>query len=325
MKNFLAASLIILFGTAAITSCTKMDLNNPSPVSQSLNSSKKVNPDVPDCGSGYHWDYYLLECVPDCASGYHNDSITGACVVDGGGGGILPDEISVITNSNNPYDSSGNRHNQAMSSIIGYLSSETTTDEIIQYTLNYLVPISYDTSELRYDYQSSDSLGTFGYTDVDSLAYKMYAIGEISSTAENYMIDLSSLLNNVIGDNDPTDSIYEVFANDAITYENSILSNNSLSTDEKTMLLSAFSVGRYSAAYWGNYILNNGGILPSSSNQEQTLSFLKKFWKKIVGGDAAGAVSGAGNAILNHKSVIRGGVFGAVIGSAVAAVKAIFT
>lgn len=315
MKKILLYLLITFGGGTIITSCTKMDLNNPSALSQ--NQSKKVNPDVLDCGSGSHWDYYLLKCVPDCGSGYHNDSITGACVVDGGGGAILPDEISIITNSNNPYDSSGSRHNQAMSSIIGDLSAETTVNQIIQYTLNYLVVYSYDTSELRHQYNLSDSLATFGFTDVDSLAYKMYSIGEISSTAKDYMVDLSSLLDNVIGDNDPSDAVYEVFANDAITYENSIVSDNSLSTNEKTMLLSAYSVARYSGAYWGNYINNSSGGVSSQnlSIQTNSLSFLKikKFWKKVLGADAAGAITGGGAAIESSKPIVRGSIFGAAV------------
>jgi len=65
-----------------------MDLNNPYTLSQDL-STNKVNPNVLNCGTGYHWDYYLKKCVADCPTGYHNDSITGACVVTGGGTGII--------------------------------------------------------------------------------------------------------------------------------------------------------------------------------------------------------------------------------------------
>ncbi|MEO6838337.1 MAG: hypothetical protein ABI185_08100 [Ginsengibacter sp.] len=61
--------LIIFFAAAFVTSCTKMDLNNPAALSQK--SNQKVKPDVLDCGSGYHWDYYLKKRVADCPSGYH--------------------------------------------------------------------------------------------------------------------------------------------------------------------------------------------------------------------------------------------------------------
>lgn len=82
MKNLFPALLMILFTTIIICSCTKMDLKNPA--ATSLNSTK-VTPDVPYCGTGYQWDFYLGKCVPVCPSGYHNDSITGACVINGGG------------------------------------------------------------------------------------------------------------------------------------------------------------------------------------------------------------------------------------------------
>ena len=51
-----------------------------------LNSNSKVIPNVPQCGPGQHWSYYLNKCVDVCSSGYHNDSITGACVMNGGMG-----------------------------------------------------------------------------------------------------------------------------------------------------------------------------------------------------------------------------------------------
>lgn len=232
-------------------------------------------------------------------------------------------QIFVITNPNNPDDSAGAIHNQAVNSIMGEVSSESSTDEIIQFTQNYLIAFNYDTSKLRSEYNFTDSTGTFGYTAVDSLASKMYGIGEISSTAKNYMIDLSSLLDNIISDYDPNDSIYDVFAESAINYEEIIASNNSLSANEKTMLLSVFSVARFSAAYWGNYIQNNSSVsvVSSNSTQTQSLSFLKKSWKKVIGADAAGAITGAGAAIETSKPVVRGGIFGAIIGSVSTAVK----
>lgn len=81
MKNLFTALLLFFFATIIITSCTKTDLNNPAATAQNL-SAKKVNPDVPNCGTGYHWDYYLKKCDANCPSGYHNDSITGACVAN---------------------------------------------------------------------------------------------------------------------------------------------------------------------------------------------------------------------------------------------------
>lgn len=82
MKNLLLSLLIIFFGATLIISCTKSNLNNPAALSQNLKSNGKVNPDVPYCGIGNHWDFYLGKCVEDCPTGYHNDSITGACVAN---------------------------------------------------------------------------------------------------------------------------------------------------------------------------------------------------------------------------------------------------
>ena len=204
---------------------------------------------------------------------------------------------------------------------MGEVSSGSTKNEIVGLALNYLTQYDYDTSELRSQYNISDSLGTFGYTRVDSLAYKMYSISEISSTAKNYMLNLSSLLETVIGENDPNDSIYVIFANDAKGYENTINADNSISVNEKLILLSAYSVARFSAAYWGNYLQNNSIQEMSEYNNDTQNLFLKKFWKKIIGADAAGAVSGGGTALMNAKPVVKASIFGAIIGSVSTAVK----
>lgn len=71
---------------------------------------EKAIPNVPQCGTGYTWDYYLKKCVPVCPTGYHKDSITGACVVNGGSG-----TINVIKNPNNPYDYICSEHNSGVS------------------------------------------------------------------------------------------------------------------------------------------------------------------------------------------------------------------
>ena len=314
-KNYFILSTLMIFVGIIIFSCSKEYLSRNSNNVDDL-KSERVNPNVPACGIGYHWDYSLGKCVAnDCPSGYHWDNFQRKCVFT---------QISVITNPNNPDDSAGARHNQAVNSVMGEVSSESSTAEIIQYTLNYLIAFNYDTSELRSEYNYTVSNGTFGYTAVDSLANKMYGIGEISNTAKNYMLDLSSLLNNIISENDPNDSIYIVFADDAIGYEGTINADNSLSLNEKTMLLSAFSVARYSAAYWGNYIQNNSSDGQTSSNLTQAqplVSFLKKFWEKIAAADAGGAITGAGAAIETSKPVVRGGIFGAIIGSVAEAVK----
>lgn len=124
-----------------------MDLNNPAATTQNLNS-KKVNPDVPECGSGYHWDYYLKKCVQDCPSGYHNDSITGACVINGGGGGGQQN-ITVVTNPNNPVEIVGSDHNSGMTNIIphyDYGQLLPTEENVLAYVKTWQYSAGFDTT-----------------------------------------------------------------------------------------------------------------------------------------------------------------------------------
>ena len=313
MKKYIF-SMLVAMATICLVSCSKlksnMDDQNGIGLSNSNIKESNSSPNVPECPPGYHWSWDSGKCVADdCPTGYHWDNLKSACVVN---------TIYVIANPQNPDDSIGSRHNQALSSIMPEVSSTTTDSEVVQLTINYLVPYGYDTTEIWMEYDISDSLGLFGYSAIDSLAYKMYANGEISSTAESYMLDLSSLLNNVIGNNDPIDSIYDVFANEAIYYENEINSDNSLSSDEKEMLLSGYAIARYSAAFWGNYLNNNSGGISSPQFQ---LSFFGKFWKKIIGADGAGSVVGGGNAAAHRQHVGHWGLIGGIIGSAAEAIK----
>lgn len=239
--------LLILLGLIGILvvfvfSCTK-PLNGPLK-HQVIQNASEIKPLVDQCDSGYHWDFTLNKCVPDdCKSGYHWDNNRRECVFT---------TIRVIANTNNPYDSAGSRHNAALNYTWHNVSYSTSSAKITQLILNYLGPFGYDTNELKRDIFLSDSLGISGFDDVDSLAYKLFSMGQIGSAAESYMLDLGALINNVIGSSDPNDSIYIVFADDAITYENEIKNDNSLSSNEKIVLLEEYAIGRYSPAFWGN-------------------------------------------------------------------------
>lgn len=152
MKNYLVALLIIFFGTTVLISCTKTDLTNSPSTSQNLNSGKKVKPNVLDCGSGYHWDFYLHICEVDCPSGYHNDSITGACTLTGNGNGGNNSNLSVTTNSNNPEENVGQTHNTGMSAVMPNYSNgtlEPTGANSFAFTKAYLYSENYDTTTIN--------------------------------------------------------------------------------------------------------------------------------------------------------------------------------
>jgi len=131
---------------------------------------------------------------------------------------------------------------------------------------------STDANNIRKDYSYAKNNG-YDQLDLDSLINLLYLQGKISYSAKTYFSDLSDLINNVIGTNDPQSQIYYAFANQAIVYENQISQLN-LSTSEKNMLWGAFAVARYSAAYWGNVFASDGGSSFKSVSVNDNFIFL---------------------------------------------------
>lgn len=308
MKNLFSFLIIILVSLFFI-SCTKTQMNTSPLKGEGL--SANVNPDVLQCNAGQHWDYYLHKCVDICPTGYHNDSITGACVADGGGGGS--NYITVMTNPNNPYDYIGLKHNNGCDVLLGEVNANSPTlySDILHYTKLYLNSQSYDTTIFNNWYSYAVSNGYYNLPDTfytnhpDSLTNKFYRDGLISTTGKNYMNSINSVIDNTIGDNDPSSTLYNSAASQLITIENNISNDNSLTSVEKQGLLSMSSVARYSGAYWGNYILNSG------TSRLFKKGWLKSFLHADIGGAIAGAISGlfTGGVILNTV----GGAVGASV------------
>lgn len=201
-----------------------MDLNNPAATTQNLNS-KKVNPDVPECGSGYHWDYYLKKCVQDCPSGYHNDSITGACVINGGGGGGQQN-ITVVTNPNNPVEIVGSDHNSGMTNIIphyDYGQLLPTEENVLAYVKTWQYSAGFDTTNFMDGINWIEA--HFGEQlvmpqhDFDNGITQAYSQAFISLTEKNYLTDLSNEIKSFTADSVdiPTQSQYNTYANTLIT------------------------------------------------------------------------------------------------------------
>jgi len=227
MKKLLSALLVFFLGSVINISCTKMDLNNPA--SQNLNSTGKVSPNVLDCGTGYHWDYYLKKCVDDCPTGYHNDSITGECVIDGGGG---QQNIAVITNPNNPYDYTGGQHNNGVSYVMNEVNpnSPTLANDILHYTKLYGSSLGMDTTyfDSWYTYATAhnyfDLYGTMYVVTPNNLDTLLYNNGRLDATSLNYLNSINNTIDNVISDEStPSQSAYSEIANNLVSIENTIV------------------------------------------------------------------------------------------------------
>jgi hypothetical protein len=244
--------------------------------------------------------------------------------------------ISVVTNPNNPDDTVGLRHNRGLDAIMPYYNNgnlQPTQQNVFYYTKNYLVNVGYDTSFINSTYNYTIEHGLYSFPampSIDTVALILYNNGNISSEVKNYINTLSNLINSLDENAEPTQSMYDGFANQAISYENQIVYDNSLEDAEKAMLLSAYSVARYSLAYWCNYY--NGSSQPLVMNKTNSSAVSPQYtsdhhwfhWKSVGKEDVCGALAGAaGGAIVGAfaggvgagPGAVVGGVGGAVTGS----------
>jgi hypothetical protein len=285
LSLFFGLTLLIL---VVLNSCSKFDQSSTLSGSLSKKLGASGGPFVQQCGAGQHWDFYLGKCVPDCASGYHNDSTTGKCVLNGNSNNII-----VRTNSNNPDDDFGNYHNQGVATILPNInpSSPTLDADVLTQVKAFDVTLGYSADSAQTFYNKYVALGDLPFSKVpelDSLGNILVSQGQISSTANSYVQQIYSTAKTYLSFDTPTVIHYNSFANSMISLESQIQNNSSLSANEKNGLLSACSVARYSAAYWGNYINNPA---PAASQISPLRLSLPK-WLKIVIGDIGGAVIG---------------------------------
>ncbi len=302
--------LIIILASLFFISCTKTQMNG-SPL-KGGGLSANVNPDVPQCNPGQHWDYYLRKCVDNCPTGYHNDSITGACVVDGGS-----TYISVITNPNNPYDYSGSQHNDGVNSIFPTLNLSTNNlDSVILVDVkSYLGSIGYSADSFQTFYGQAVQNGYLPFShlqELDSLGNTLNANGVLSTYGNSYVQQIYNYAYQYLNTDTITTAKYNSFANNLITIEATIKNDSRISSWEKEVILASCSNGRYSAAYWGNYINGQSTSGPNSVNP----LFLKKLrnWMRFVIADIGGALVAVSSDIHSFWAIL-----GVSVGTSVSA------
>lgn len=294
--------------------------------------TEKVDPGVPDCGTGYHWDYTLSQCVEDCPAGYTYCPVLGYCIPSTQTcASPTNTPLTVVANYNNPNEIVGQKHNSGMDAVMPYYNDgnlEPTAANLFPYTNSYASSQGYDTTAINSsnNYLLQNYGAFYQQSDVAALANQMYSNGAISMTAKNYLLDLANYINSFSADSFsiPSQSSYNSFANNLIAKENQFSGNLFLTANDKYILFSAYSVARYSAVYAVNYSIQvSSGITASRAGTQrkataQTTAQRSWFsWKSVVGGDVVGAAAGAlGGAVTG---VMVGGI-GAGPGAAAGAV-----
>ena len=138
---------------------------------------------------------------------------------------------------------------------------------------------------------------TFYGNHLDTLYNRLFRNGLITSTEKHYLNLMDSAVNTYIGNNVPSQAIYDTAANHIITIETAIIADGSLTSSQKELLLGAGSIYRYSYAMWGTYMENN---------------FWSWLWKKFGRNDVSGAISGGIAAAFSGAGLVIGAVGGGI-------------
>jgi len=292
-----------LFNFFLIFSCSKSDVNPQNSKVVDINKKGTSSPLVQECPGGQHWNYSAGKCVADdCSPGYiWNNGNPGACVFQ---------EIEIITNPNNSNDYVGSDHNSALNSIMPNYNDgnlEPTQQNVWTYTNIYCKSIGIDTSGTDSALTEDVDLGVYNFSNggcpsLDSVGIILYNKEVISSTTKNYINRLGLLIDS-IQFMATSDTIYGDFADEVISFENEIQNDNSITNKEKTMLLAAHAVARYSCNYWFNFV-----------NVKKSTGWFS--WKTLLGEDVSGAIGGAVGAAVTGVGLVAVG--GAAVAGGVA-------
>lgn len=220
--------------------------------------------------------------------------------------------ISVKTNPANVYDNVGNQHNQGVASVLPTVNfSSSNLDSVVLVKVKaYVVTIGYSSDSMQTFYNKAVQLGYFPFSkiqELDSLGNKLTSNRLLSSYGNTYVQQMFGALTQYLNTDSITSANYNLFANKLISIETSIKNDTRISSYEKQVLLSGASVGRYSAAYWGNQF--QGG---SSAVVVSPMLFQKwKRWLRVVMSDIGGAIVGISGGPW--------GIIGGCIGGSIAA------
>lgn len=210
---------------------------------------------------------------------------------------------------------------------------QPTDQNVLAFTRSFLLSKGYDTTTFNtiYNYETQHFGSTILHQNsITMIANLLYSQDIISVTADNYLSQLSNYLASFAADSIsiPTQASYNSFANNLIATENQFSGNYNLTSNDKYILFSAYSVARYSTVYAIDYSIQlsspsesltktNGNLKPlKTSSWFSWGSVGKEDVSNAIGGAAGGALVGsAAGGVGAGPGAVIGGIGGGVAGS----------
>jgi hypothetical protein len=277
----------LLFILVFLTQCQKA--SSPAPVTEK-NSLPKISEKLPGT------------CPYPCTDLRCQAYSSGYC------GTPPPPPIIVKTNANNPYDYVGSQHNNGLTTIYPNLSATDPNldNDALAQDESYLSGLGYSSAAVGSFYNTASNDGLLPFSQIeelDSLGYVMVGMGLIDSQANYYVQQIYNFTTTYLGGNTVSTAQYNSYANSLISLESQIQSDGIISSNEKVTLLSISSIGRYSSAYWINFMNSQSSgqsamsarVTSFSINLKKWFHNLSFFWKVTlsdVGGGLVGIIGG---------------------------------
>jgi hypothetical protein len=240
-----------------------------------------------------------------------------------------------IENSNNPFEYIGQYHNAALASAVPNIQQlivrDANNDVDRAATLSNIETYIRDFAVNELEVADPGAFGTVhGVTISDILDNPMVAVGTLNLNV-SYSQDFKNLIQDFFDSISETefDALGEFFNFDAkiqycLAFENSIIANTTLGTEERNCLLTVVAVGKYSCAFWENYFYQLQSIDNQKSTNNNEIAHRncsnrgEKLAAKTTCADAAGAYFGFLGGCLAGPAGMALGAFCGGAGASVA-------
>jgi len=203
-------------------------------------------------------------------------------------------------NENNPYDSIGIIHNIILSKVMDNANS------------SYTISDYYNSTKVQLDLYYPEQIPKDFFTESDVLSILDDRDNYYSNVVNDLDLDnvvkeeLSNILNIIKNFGEGNIDDYNYLKEEIISYENSIINNTTINSENKQYILSFSSIARHSSYFW-----------VMDAPPTQTVLGKNRWWKFIVviGADVIGA---AGGAALGSVGGVVGTGVGVMVGTTLA-------
>jgi hypothetical protein len=187
--------------------------------------------------------------------------------------------VQKYSNSENPFDTAGKKHNILVSEFLKINNSKKlSVEETISLANDFCDAKELDGGRL--------TMVQFNY-GIKDIKNNFRGVVERLDISKMGKFKLQELFNFMVQNGTKGNISIEEVTSYIVSFENSVLKNNSLNKKDKEVILSSTSVARFSTGFWYNY-----NSADTTGQAKRTPGWLR--WLIVGAADVAGGVAGGG-------------------------------